>query len=486
MKYLAWAAGIVMVGASFVLADSPATSSSATQSNQPATQAQTITPTRGSITPHIQASGYFQPIGALEVRMRPEAYQGDLKIVSAAARGASVRRGDVILAIDPKDLNDQIKSAEDDLSNAKAAAAKAKSDEDLGAESDDLAEKMQEREVADANGAVKWFDNVDGKQMITNADLATRQANAAVDDQQDELDQLKKMYKSEELTNATADIVVKRAIRNLELSKVSAAEAAEKETKTKQYDFDVARQKLLFAVEQQKQTLAALKATQSQSAINRKTALDAANLALAKAQQKLDELNKDLAGLTVKAPADGIVFYGQFVNGVWQNDDPKHLLPGEKINAGEVVMTFFEPGKLKLLAEIPESRLDWLKPGVSSGRVLPISLPSAATAATCGPIVAVGTPKDNGQQMFDVPFDLSNIDPKLMPGEKANLLIDLPEVKDALLLPPSAVTDGRVKIRTPDGQEKWQDVVTGFSDDDQVQIVSGLSQTDQVVPAKDK
>jgi hypothetical protein len=316
--------------------------------------------------------------------------------------------------------------------------------------------------------------------------MATRQAKAAVDDQQDELDQLKKMYKSEELTNATADIVVKRAVRNLELSKISEGEAEAKETKTQKFDFDIAREKLLFAVEQQKQTLETLKATQAQGAINRKTALDAANLALTKAQQKLDDLNKDLAAFTVKAPTDGVVLYGQLVNGAWQNDDPNRLRIAEKINPGEVQMTFYEPGKLKLRAEIPEARISWIKSGVTVGRVMPVSLPEAATDGTCGAIVAVPTPRDNGQQVIPTPFDLAKVDPRLVPGEKANLRIDLPEISDALLLPKAAVTDGRVKVRGEDGAEKWKDVVTGFGDEDQVQIVSGLSEADRVVEGKEK
>jgi multidrug resistance efflux pump len=493
LKHLIIAASLTVCAAA-VLAESATTNSattqSTTQSTQPATQAttaaDTISPTRGNLKPEILATGYFEPTDALEVRVRPEAYQGDLKIISAAARGASVKQGDVLLAIDPQQLNDQIKSAQDDLTNAKAAVDKAKSDVDLGEQSDDLAEKVQEREVANANASVKWFDDVDGKDVITNAEMTTKQAKGAVEDQQDELDQLKKMYKSEELTNATADIVVKRAVRNLELSKISEGQAEEHESKARQFDFDVARQKLLFAVEQQKQTLETLKATQALGAINRKTALDAANLALAKAQQKVDDLNKDLAAFTVKAPADGVVLYGQLTNGAWQNDDPNRLRVGEKINPGDVQMTFFVPGKLRLRAEIPENRIDWIKAGVTVGRVMPISLPAAATDATCGPIVAVGTPRDNGLQVMLTPFDLAKTDPQLVPGEKANLRIELPELKDVLLLPKSAVTDGRVKVRTSEDQEKWRDVVTGFSDDDQVQIVSGLSESDHIISAKDK
>ena len=48
------------------------------------------------------------------------------------------------------------------------------------------------------------------------ATLETYQAKANAEDQQDELEQLRKMYRAEELTTETADIVVKRALRQLE------------------------------------------------------------------------------------------------------------------------------------------------------------------------------------------------------------------------------------------------------------------------------
>src|SRR5206468_776794 len=170
---------------------------------------------RGAIHPHIDADGFFEPIDPLEVRVRPEAFVGDLKIVSLAAHGASVKKGGVLLELEGDALKHQIAAADADLANATASVAKAKTDLELGEQADQIAMKVQEKDLANAKAALQWFDDVDGNQMITSAQMQTRTAKAAVEDQQDELDQLKKMYKSEELTNATADIVVKRALRNL-------------------------------------------------------------------------------------------------------------------------------------------------------------------------------------------------------------------------------------------------------------------------------
>jgi biotin carboxyl carrier protein len=221
---------------------------------------------------------------------------------------------------------------------------------------------MQEKELANAQAALKWWEDVDGKQMITNAELGTRTAKAGVDDQQDELDQLKKMYKSEELTNATADIVVKRALRNLEIGKVTQSMAEQRETKTKQFDYDRERIKFVFAIEQQTSTLNQLKATQAQAKVTRKTALDSAKAGLEKAQKKLDDLKADLEALSVKAPFDGVVYYGQLSAGAWQNSGPKALRVGDKLTANQFVMTIAAPGKLRAIADIPNRAFSGRKP----------------------------------------------------------------------------------------------------------------------------
>ena len=430
---------------------------------------------RGTIHPHLDVEGYFEPIDPLEVRVRPDAYAGDLKVVSLVPHGASVKKGDVLLEIDRDVLNRQIAAADTELANATAAVAKAKADVELGQKADQAASKAQENEVANAKAGLQWFDDVDGSQLITSAQLQTHIAKAAVDDQQDELDQLKKMYKTEELTNATADIVVKRALRNLELAKVNVSMAEQREQKATYFDYDVQRTKLVLAIDQQTSTLDQLRATQAQSLITRKTALDTAIAAQDKARKKSEDLSNDLAGFIVKAPFDGIVYYGELSAGAWQNSGPNALHINDKITANQVVMTLVALGKLHVVAEIPESRLFWIKPG-DKVRIVPASDSHATTNGTCGTLIPIA---DN--QKYAVPIDPEKIDPRLSPGDHASVQMDLPAVKDVLLAPRGAIVHGRAHVKLPDGTTAWRDVITGMSDEKNVEIQSGLEDGDALV-----
>ena len=124
-----------------------------------------------------------------------------------------MKKGDPLLECDPTPINWAITAAEADLASAKAALQKAASDVALGEVGDQMNLKAQKDGVKIAQDTLKWFEELDGPHMLKTADLQVKQAQSAVDDQGDELDQLRKMYKDEELTSATADIVVRRAVR---------------------------------------------------------------------------------------------------------------------------------------------------------------------------------------------------------------------------------------------------------------------------------
>jgi multidrug efflux pump subunit AcrA (membrane-fusion protein) len=314
--------------------------------------------------------------------------------------------------------------------------------------------------------------------MLTMAELGSRNAKANVEDQNDELEQLRKMYKTEELTNATADIVVKRALRQLDQSKIMQGIQEQREGKVKNFDYVNARQRLNYAIESEKQQLAQLKAAQDHQRILRKTTVVTARLATDKADKKVNDLRADLDVFAVHAPADGVIYFGQLTGGSWQNSGPKALRVGEKAASGQVVMTLVRPSKMRLVVEVPEAKLNWIAPG-SEAHVVPNALPDATVTAKCAEISPTPAKGDAGggyQARFDVPA----IDARVLPGMKATVRIDAGTAKDVLVVPVSAVSKGRVKVKE-DGKDVWRDVVIGKSDSENVEIKQGLKEGELVV-----
>jgi multidrug resistance efflux pump len=433
---------------------------------------------KGKIALKIDAPGTFLPASPVEIRVRPEAFKGELTIVSAAAHGASVKKGEAILQIDPADLNRELDAARNELTSARANHAKAEAEAALGEKSDALAMKMAEVAAKKAESDLKWWDDLTGPQMLESTDLNLKQMQAFLEDQQDELDQLKKMYKTEDLTGATADIVLKRAVRQYDMSKINLKMQQDAAKKTKEYDHPQSRQPLEFAVDQGKQALEQLKAAQAHGKVTRQTALKSAQLALAAAEKKVADMEKDVPLLAVAAPADGVVLYGALAEGVLQPVDPKTLRAKEKLAPGATVMVLFTPGAMKLAFDLPESKLAWVKQGMKA-KVTPVAWPELSYDGTLAAPSPTGKAA-GAEQTFQQTIELAGVDARILPGMKANVKIDAGQGDELPLAPLAAVNAGKVRVKVKDGKEEEREVVTGRSDGTSVEIREGLKEGDEI------
>jgi multidrug efflux pump subunit AcrA (membrane-fusion protein) len=363
--------------------------------------------------------GYLQPVDPLEVRLRPKAYTGDLTIVSIAANGASVKSGDALLQIDPEPLNRQLAAAKNDLLVARANVDKAEADAKIAEQSDKLALRQQVDATKQADDAVKWWGTVDGPQLVMQQELGLKVAQAAVDDQQDELNQLKKMYKSEELTNATADIVVKRALRSLDQSKAQLAMTQQQAEKFKSYQYPIEKQKPLDGQISARLALEQLHDAQLQAAVVRKAGLVTAHAALDDAQRKVSDLQSDLENLTFGAPWAGVVAYGSFTQGGFQAD-PKALRSGEKVVPQQVLLTLYNPAKLAAHVELPEAKFAGLAPGAAA-TVRSEAFPDVTMQGICEASIRTPSTTGNGPAGYSETVDLQDPSPQLAPGSKVKV-----------------------------------------------------------------
>lgn len=433
---------------------------------------------KGDLSLKVTADGWFAAIDPVEVRFRPRAYVGDLKVESVVAQGATVKAGEAIFRVNTDDINRQIATAENDLAVAAANLAKAEADVKLGNEADALAAKIQAESLAWAGEAVGWWEKVDGPQQLKQYELQLRGSAHNVEDQQDELDQLKKMYKSEELTNQTADIVVKRALRQLEFSQIGLEMTKSRVEKGKATDYEQSKRTVLNARDQQQQATAALSAAQAQGSVQRQAGLVTARTAHDGAYRKLNDLRADAASMTVMAAGDGIVLYGRLVAGVWQGNSPEALGQGDKVAADQVVATIVQPGKVRFIAAVPEDQVARVRAG-DPVVITPKSTPERSTVGKCGtpsPVASIaGDPAK-----FEVPVEIDVGIASLLPGYRASVEIDVADASAVLLVPKTAVSDGKV-IVTVAGKKTKQPVSVGRSDGEMVEIARGLKEGDAVL-----
>jgi multidrug efflux pump subunit AcrA (membrane-fusion protein) len=449
----------------------------------PANPPQTSVVRVGKLSLSLDFDAVFTPRDVFVVRLQSHDYQGDYVVKSAAAPGSKVAKGDVLLELDSGDIDSQLAQAQNNVTIAQANLDKAMSDLVLGGRTDALA-------IADAQNALdnaqidlkRWDDNIDKKTFLTSASVDANAADFEVQNATDELSELRKMYKSEDLTNETADIVMKRAIRGLELDQTSAWIAHAVKDRVIQVMADIERQGRVSRVGSASLDVDKLLSSQGQDQILRQTAADSARQALQDAMRKLDELKKDKVNFTVTSPVDGVGVYGSFDHNAWHPIDSADLQPGQKVQLGQILMTVYSPGWLSLNIQCPESQVMLLPPGTKV-TVSPTALPGTTYDGACGPIDLVGD-TSGSQQLFNVPVALPSVDTRLAPGFKADVNFDGGTLSNVLLVPSSAVWHGKVWV-VPDPKNpedaRPQPVQVGFSDGTSTQIKSGLKEGDMIL-----
>ena len=434
---------------------------------------------RDSIVLAFDADGVLEPVDPFEVRFSTRRYQGELLVCRAATAGAIVAKGDVLLAVDTDPIDRQIAAAESALEVARAAVAKAEADASLGDRTDATAIDGAKQSAADAQESLARWDQTDGPAAALAGGLEARQADANLDDAVDELDQLHQMYKSEDLTNQTADIVLKRASRSVDLYKGFDRVAKAAADRATAYVPAVHRHGLATAAAEAAEAVEELQAAQAQARVVRSSTLTTTRATAAGAERMLAELRKDRAGLTVTSPIDGVVVYGAFEHKAWKPTDPKRLAVGEKVEADQVLMTVYTPGKLRAVAACPEAYVTRMPPGTRV-TVTPDALLEATYDGTSGP-AGVVVSGEGASATVAVPVTLPPVDDRLVPGYAVRVGVDVPTVTGVLVVPYRAVYHGKVWVRTPDGRDEVRPVTVGRTDYHNTEVRSGLSEGDAVL-----
>jgi HlyD family secretion protein len=455
----------------------PSTAPSTTPTAAADESAPTSTVKRGDLNLALDFKGVFEPIQPFEVRLHPRRYHDEFLITQAVEPGTKVSKGDVLLQLDTAKIDTAIAAAQNDLNVAQANLAKAQADLRIGKQADALTLSATKQNLVDSQTSLKRWDDIDGPIIQLANSMGSRISDFEVESATDELNELRKMYKSEDLTSETADIVMKRAIRVLDLEKLISK--ANHGAYDRYHDFEsgIARRQMSDGVDQQTIGVDQLNAAQVQSADLRQAAVITTQAARDEAQKNLDELKRDRELFSINSGVDGIAVYGSFKHKAWTPIDPDQLAPGEKVQPDQILLTVYQPGKLNLIAECPEDQLTYFTSGTKVS-VSPQSLPDLTYDGTCHAPPAVA---ESGQT-FNIRVDLPAVDPRLAPGYAAAVNLNAGKREDVLLVPATAVWRNKVWMTTPNSKTPEPRIVTvGATDGKNIEVKSGLTEGDTIL-----
>jgi multidrug resistance efflux pump len=441
---------------------------------------------KGNLVPRLELESFFEPENPAEIRLHFDTYAGELTILRALPHGAAVKKGDVLLSIDPKPIDRMVAAAENDLRVVRATLKKTEAEAELGARADALALSESENTLKKAEDELRVYDEVESKHVLKRLELALKSYDDYVSDAQEELDQLEKMYKSEELTNATAEIVVRRARRALERLKIMVAMARESAKVFREVEFPEQRKVHVFALERARQALEALKTAQAMGKVQREAELVKARAAAEQQEEQTARLRKDLEKFTSRAPFDGRLFYGQFQQGQWGTAEQmvQQLRVGEKAPPQQVLMTVCGP-RTVVSADLPEANYLDVGPG-QAAVVTPTALPDEKIQGRLRKKGIVTRARGPGPS-FELEIELQDQKPEVLPGMKAKATLTGDELRDVVLVPSNAIAGSGPKQTvtvSKDGKNTPREVTPGRSDGKMTQIKSGLEAGEKIVLPK--
>jgi multidrug efflux pump subunit AcrA (membrane-fusion protein) len=194
--------------------------------------------------------------------------------------------------------------------------------------------------------------------------------------------------------------------------------------------------------------------------------------------------------MIVKAPIDGIVYYGHATRGKWSPINLEMLRRGSQITPNEIVMTVVQPRPLMIRSTVPESQFQHVRPGMQAA-VQPEGFATLKLSAVVQRVGAIPM----GSSGFDCQLTVASdgLTSAIVPGITCDLKMLACKKTDALTVPPKAVFTEELDLAKQyvyllgkDGKTSKRVVTLGERNEKQVEVLAGLGEGDEILLEKPK
>ena len=462
----------------------------------PLGQPATVKVEKGPIKLETTVKGIFEAQQMKELSIKPQAWSMGLPVKKAVEHGTPVKKGDVLVELDMEKIDQAIKDMKTDHELADLALKQAEKELPILEKTVplDLAQAQEAKKQADED--LKKFLEVDKPLTVEGAEQMAKSAAHFLDYAKEELKQLQKMYRSKDLTEETEEIILKRQQHQVESAEFSLKSMLNRRDQI--LKVDMPRRELTTKDAAVKQALSQerTEATLPLSLNQKRLALTKQKSDFTKASDNLRKIQEDRAAMIIKAPVDGIVYYGKCTHGQWASASmaAMKLQPGGSLTPDDVFMTIVTPRVEHIRANVEEKDLHLFQ-GKIKGKAVPTAFPDIKVPVRLMEIGSV--PRPGGGFEAIIQLEGSQIDgaakdtDKLMPGMNCTIKFVGYQKDDALTVPASAVfaedndEDQRyVYMAGKDGKSAKKAVKVGKSTGAKIEILEGLKEGEEILAAK--
>jgi HlyD family secretion protein len=457
--------------------------------SEPAKPPATVKVKQDKFKTELSLDGIVESKNSAEVSFHAETWS-DFVVHWAVPQGEKVKKGDKLIEFDPVKIDEQLRDIEAGKKLAELSLEQLSQEVRLLEQSMPLELRVAERAARLAESDLQQFLSEDRDLSKKRADFMVKMYGNFLDYQKEELKQLEKMYKADDLTEETEEIILKRTRDQVE--QVEFMNEMAKIDREQLFKIQLPRREdsLKESVNRTALTLQRSRTTLPISLDKARLELERQKFERERAAERLARLQNDRKLMTITAPADGIVYYGQCQRGQWTSASSvaARLRQGGRVSDDEVIMTIVEPGNLIVRATVPEKDLWQVRRGMT-GTAQPAGYDRTKLSASVDELNTV--PNTDGKFLAAVLFDAAKLPddmPPLAAGMSCSVKLTTYTKDDALTLPAKVVqTDKQdedqryVWLPGKDDKPERRNVTVGRRTADTVEIIDGLKAGDKVL-----
>lgn len=201
--------------------------------------------------------------------------------------------------------------------------------------------------------------------------------------------------------------------------------------------------------------------------------LDSAKTNYLVAQSNYNNFVSQLGYYVITSPIDGMVV---------GTPTPAGQTVAQGISSPQVIMTIADMSKMQIKVLVDETDIGKIK----AGQTVSFTVDSYSDKTFTGRVTGISRSATTSSNVvyYPVYVDVEAPQGQLFPTMTARVSIHVGESRNAIVVPSSAVKEekGQKYVQVlVNGKEQSTPVKTGLTDDDNVEILSGLSEGDQVV-----
>lgn len=436
--------------------------------------------------------GWVQSLGTTEVVLQPEEWSA-FTVESAVEAGTSVKAGDTLVTFDSRGIDREIDDLKHQIIAGELGIKLAQIELEVLNKSIPFDIEAAERSALVAKEEWEYYQKLGETLEKETTAENLKNIRETLDGSREELSQLEKMYKADDLTEETEEIILKRARREVERGEFLLKVSQVHHDRRLQEELPRERRQKEIANDREAQSLAKTRVTLPLTLHQKKVELEKLSHAQKHLAERLARLQKDRGLMTVKAPIDGRAMYGEIERGRWVTADAMkgNLRRGGAISANQVIYTLVPPAGSFVHIDIPEKDRGILQTGLL-GRITPTANPSSLIPCELKAF-SVGFVKEGTFGGF-VEAPAASPETKGLPtitGMTVKVRLMVFTENNVVTVPSAAVfTDDddpqlkHVWLVTADAEPKKHPVEIGLSSVTRTHIKTGLKSGDQILLTK--